>query len=64
MAQCVQQASLNVPSDPSQTRQEIMQEQGSNEIVIEQLNVGNVGPPPKKGCDAINQRLIGNCRTL
>jgi len=37
----------------------IMQEQGSNEIVIEQLNAGIVGPPRKKVNDAVNQRLKG-----
>ena len=37
----------------------IMQEQGSNQIVIEQLNAGIVGPPRKKMYDAVNQRLKG-----
>ena len=36
-----------------------MQEQGSNEIVIEQLNAGIVGPPWKKMYGAVNQRLKG-----
>ena len=35
----------------------IMQEQGSNEMVIEQSNAGIVGPPLKKRYDAVNQRL-------
>jgi len=36
-----------------------MQELGSNEIVIEQLNAGIVGPPRKKMYGAVNQRLKG-----
>jgi len=36
-----------------------MQEQGSNETVIEQLNSAIVGPPRKKVYDAVNQRLKG-----
>jgi len=36
-----------------------MQDQVSNEIVIEQLNAGIVGPPRKKVYDAFNQRLKG-----
>jgi len=35
----------------------IMQEQSSNEIVIERLNAGIVGPPLKNRYDAVNQRL-------
>ena len=37
----------------------IMQEHGSNETVIEQLNAEIVGPPLKKVHDAVNQRLKG-----
>jgi len=36
-----------------------MLEQGSNEIVIEQLTAGIVGPPRKKAHNAVNQRLKG-----
>jgi len=36
-----------------------MQKQGSNEIVIDQLNAGIVGPPRKKVYHALNQRLKG-----